>query len=114
MEETSHQSDSDTSFESSFTEGLPSDYVPSDIGHYSSLQKLKSDYDYRWNKLQHQFSAEEKALRKSPGFSEQKMQDLRESHKKASQEFQDKHLKLTDEYLEMQKEQKASEEKGLR
>lgn len=102
------------SFESSFEGGLPSDYIPSENAHYSDLQKLKDDYDYRWTKLHRHFEEEKKELRTSAEYSPVKMEALIQKQDLAKEEFQKKFEIMKTDFLKRIEEEKSSRDKGLR
>lgn len=108
------EADPNAKFESSFEEGLPEDYVPSSISRYSDIQKLKDDYDYRWNKLHRHFEEEKKELLANREYSKEKMEQLIEKQNRAKEEFQKAHRLLRAEMENRIKEERSSRDKGLR
>ena len=91
---------------SSFDEGLPQDYAPQDIHQFSDLDKLKSDYDFRYQKLKNHFAQEKELLKNDP--------ELEARHQKVERDFHAHYKKLEDDYEMLLREQKSSERKGLR
>lgn len=108
------ETDPNARFESSFEEGLPDEYIPSSISHYSDIQKLKDDYDYRWNKLHRHFEAEKKELRENSEYSKEKMDELIAKQTKAKEEYHSTFRRLRSEFENRIKEEKSSRDKGLR
>lgn len=102
------------SFESSFSAGLPSDYIPSENAHYSDLQKLKDDYDYRWTKLHRHFEEEKKELRGSHEYSQARMGELIQKQDQAKEEFQKTFQIMKTDFFKRIEEEKSSRDKGLR
>lgn len=109
-----NEADPNAAFESSFEEGLPKDYIPSDIAYYSDIQKLKDDYDYRWNKLHRHFEEEKKELKANKDYSKEKMDELILKQEKAKKEYNERHKTLRDKFLKRIEEEKSSRDKGLR
>lgn len=78
------------------------------------MQKLKNDYDFRFNKLINHQAYERDQYKKSPQYTREGMEKLRAHHERTMNEFHGKYKKLRKDYEEMKKEQEASEAKGLR
>lgn len=101
-------------FETSFEEGLPEEYAPTSAAHFSDIQKLKDDYEYRSTKLHRHFESEKKELRDSKEYSKEKMDELIEKQERAKEEYQKNYKIIRAEIENRIKEEKSSIDKGLR
>ncbi len=103
--------------DSYFEQGLPQDFMPKDITHYGSVNKLIDDLDYRRMRMHHQFDSEVKEFRKThdkDGKDKKAYQNLLKKHKEAREEFKMKYVEQIKEYRKMKVELYETNDKGLR
>jgi hypothetical protein len=101
-------------FPSAFHQELPKSFYPQDITRFSSMSKLKDDFDHRYYKLKESFEKERKELKNSPYFSPENLAAMKIKHKKAEEAFRQKYQKLKSDLEAYEKEALESESKGLR
>lgn len=103
--------------ESYFAEGLPSDYMPSDVSRFGTMEKLKADLDYRRMKLDHALDAEMKEFKDTHdknGKDQEAYKALIKQHNDVKAEFNTKYVEQVKEYKRMKTELYETNDKGLR
>ncbi len=100
-----------------FSEGLPDDFMPSDISRFGTMEKLKDDLNYRRMKMDHELDAEMKEFKDTHdknGKDKEAYQTLIKKHNDVKAEFNEKYVEQIKEYKKMKTEMYETNDKGLR
>ena len=98
-------------FESTFNEGIPSEYSPQDVHQFGTVDKLEGDLRVRRMKMRLQMKSEEEELQKLG--DEKALQELRQKHEDLYEKLKISHEALREQYL-LRKEEDAVRNKDLR
>lgn len=100
-----------------FAQGLPEDFMPSDVSMFGTMAKLKDDLDYRRMRMDHQLNDEMKMFKDThdkDGKDKEAYEALIKHHKEVRDQFSAKYVERVKEYKRMKAELYETNDKGLR
>lgn len=100
-----------------FAQGIPEDFMPSDVSKFGTMEKLKDDLDYRRMKMDHQLDAEMKEFKDTHdknGKDKEAYEALIKQHKEVRDQFSAKYVEQVKAYKRMKAELYETNDKGLR
>lgn len=103
-------------FESSFEDGIPTDYSPRDVHQFATVEKLESDLHFRRMKMKEQmkYDVEEfKKLKDEDGADQEEYLALLKKQEMLYENLKTTHKEMREQYL-LRKEEDAARNTDLR